>query len=112
MNFTQQISDEAEFLQAIEKMKSLLADQSFDAVIMNGKMPGSDSVPETRRWIAESWPQLSGHLLFTFSSLAEPEVRSFLEQNDIPFLAKPFEIGDLIANARRLLVKAQAASAH
>src|SRR5216684_3285824 len=88
-----------------EEMKSVLASQSFDALIMNGKMPGSGSIPETRRWIAESWPELSAHLLFTFSSLAEPEVRNFLEQNNVPFLVKPFEVADLIANARRLLVK-------
>ena len=78
---------------------------------MNGKMPGSGSVPETRRWISETWPELSKHLLFTFSSLAEPEVRTFLEQNNVPFLVKPFEVGDLIANARKLLVKTQAANA-
>jgi PAS domain S-box-containing protein len=94
-----------------EQMKSVLATQAFDAVVVNGKMPGSGSVPETRSWILENWPGLSGHVLFTFSSLAEPEVRNFLEQNSVPFLVKPFEIGDLIANARHLLVKAQAASA-
>jgi len=96
---------------SMEDLKSALATQSFDAIIMNGKMPGADSVPETRRWISENWPELSKHLLFTFSSLAEPEVRTFLEQNNVPFLVKPFEVGDLIANARRLLVKTQAASA-
>jgi PAS domain S-box-containing protein len=94
-----------------EEMKSVLASQSFDALIMNGKMPGSGSVPETRRWIADSWPELSAHLLFTFSSLAEPEVRNFLEQNSVSFLVKPFEVADLIANARRVLAKVQAASA-
>jgi len=94
-----------------EEMKSVLASQSFDALIMNGKMPGSGSIPETRRWIAESWPEFSAHLLFTFSSLAEPEVRNFLEQNNVPFLVKPFEVADLIANARRLLAKVQAATA-
>lgn len=96
---------------SVEKMKSALQDQSFDALILNGKMPGATSVPDTRRWIAEHWPELAKHLLFTFSSLAEPEVRSFLEQNNVPFLVKPFEVSDLIANTRKLLVKAQAAGA-
>jgi hypothetical protein len=50
-------------------------------------------------------------LLFTFSSLAEPEVRTFLEQNHIPFLVKPFEVGDLISHARRMLTKSKAAGA-
>ena len=95
---------------SIEKMKSALSEQSFDACILSGKMPGAGSVQETHQWLLEAWPAFSGHLLFTFSSLAEPEVRSFLEQHKVPFLAKPFEIGDLIANARKLLVKSRAAT--
>jgi CheY-like chemotaxis protein len=94
-----------------EEMKSVLKAQNFDALIINGKMPGSGSVPETRRWISENWAELANHLIFTFSSLAEPEVRGFLEQNNVPFLVKPFEVGDLIATARRLLVKTHSAAA-
>jgi PAS domain S-box-containing protein len=96
---------------SLENMKAALADGSFDGLIMNGKMPCASSVEETQRWIQETWPKLSGHFLFTFSSLAEPEVRSFLEHNNVPFLVKPFEIGDLIANARKLLAKKKAAKA-
>jgi len=95
----------------LDAMKSALASQSFGALILSGKLPGAAPVAETHRWIAENWPQFSGHVLFTFSSLAEPEVRNYLEQNNIPFLVKPFEVGDLIANARRLLVKTKAATA-
>src|SRR5450432_3585592 len=91
-----------------EQMKSAITSQSFDAVVINGKMPGSTSVTETRNWILENTSGLSGHILFTFASLAGPEDRNLLEQNHVPFLVKPFEIGDLIANARRLLVKVQA----
>jgi PAS domain S-box-containing protein len=95
----------------IEKMKSALSDESFDACILNGKMPGAGTVPETHAWVLEKWPSLAGHFLFTFSSLAEPEVRGFLDENKVPFLVKPFEIGDLIANARKLLRKGRAATA-
>ena len=98
-------------LSSREQMESILGSQKFDAIIINGKMPGSTSVAETRRWIIESWPQLAGHILFTFSSLAEPEVRGFLEQNNVPFLVKPFQIGDLINASRRVLVKTFAARA-
>ncbi len=95
----------------LDKMKAALGGQSFDAVILNGKMPGLGGVPETCRWIAESWPDLAKHFLLTFSSLAESDVRNYLEENRIPFLVKPFEVGDLIANVRKLLTKAQAAAA-
>jgi PAS domain S-box-containing protein len=95
----------------LEQMKTTLAAESFDACILNGKMPGAGSVEEMHRWVVETYPSISAHLLFTFSSLSEPEIRSFLEQNEIRFLVKPFEIGDLITNARRLLAKARSATA-
>jgi two-component system NtrC family sensor kinase len=96
---------------SLDAMKAALSGQTFDAVIMNGKMPGSLGVPETKAWVVESWPELSGHLMFTFSSLAEPDVRSFLDQNKVEYLVKPFEIADLIAHTRRLLTKPKAKAA-
>jgi hypothetical protein len=51
------------------------------------------------------------HLLFTFSSVAEQEIRTFLHDRNVPCLVKPFEVADLISQARRLLVKTQAATA-
>jgi two-component system NtrC family sensor kinase len=98
-------------LTGFEAAKSAIESQLFDALIINGKMPGAGGVQQTHAWITEKRPALSKHLLVTFSSLAEAEVRTFLEQNHVPFLVKPFEVGDLIANARRLLVKTKAANA-
>ena len=96
---------------SLDAMKAALSAQSCEAIVINGKMPGASSIQETRRWISETWPELSGRFMFTFSSLAEPETRSFLEQNEIQYLVKPFEIGDLIASARKLLEKPRAAAA-
>lgn len=96
---------------SLDAMKAALSGQTCDAVVMNGKMPGSSSVQETHKWIAETWPALGSRLMFTFSSLAEPDVRNFLEQNEVQYLVKPFEIGDLIAAARKLLEKPRAAAA-
>ncbi|MFZ0801853.1 MAG: GAF domain-containing protein [Terriglobales bacterium] len=94
-----------------EDLRSLLNTRPFDAVIMDGKMPGNGSVLEVHRWMAENLPGLEKHLLVTFASVAEPEVREFLQNNQVPYLVKPFEVGDLIAHARRLLQKAHAVAA-
>jgi PAS domain S-box-containing protein len=94
-----------------EELRSLLNKQAFDGVIMDGKMPGNGSVLEVYRWMAENLPGLEKHLLVTFASVAEPEVREFLQNNQVPYLVKPFEVGDLISHARRLLQKAGAAAA-
>jgi len=94
-----------------EEMQSLLRQQSFDAIIIDGKKQGNGSAREVYRWLAENCSGMEKHLLFTFSSVAEPEVRSFLQEKNVPFLVKPFEVADLIAHARRLMQKAHAASA-
>jgi two-component system NtrC family sensor kinase len=94
-----------------DNMKSALASESFDGVIMNGNLPGANDVQELCRWISEKYPHLSHHFLLTFSSLAKPEVKHYLEDKNVPFLVKPFEVSDLIANTRRLLLKTQAAAA-
>ena len=95
-----------------DAMKSLLQERSFDAVILDGKMPGNGSLPDLHRWIAENRTGLEKHLLVTFSSVAEADVRSFLQENNVPYLVKPFEVADLILHARQLLQKAHAAAAN
>jgi len=78
---------------------------------MNGKMPGGWCAQEAYRWVMENCPTLEKHMLFTFSSVLEPEIRSCLQEKNLPYLVKPFEVADLIAQARRLSQKALAATA-
>jgi PAS domain S-box-containing protein len=94
----------------VEEAKSRLRAESFDAVIMNGRMPGGWSAQDAHRWIGAACPGLEKKLLFTFSSIAESDVRNYLQSNGIPSLVKPFEVVDLISQARRLLQKTQAAT--
>jgi PAS domain S-box-containing protein len=98
-------------LMHLEEVKTRLRAETFDAVIMNGRMPGGWSAPDAHRWIGVACPGLEKKLLFTFSSIAESEIRSYLQANNIPSLVKPFEVVDLISQARRLLQKSQAAIA-
>jgi PAS domain S-box-containing protein len=98
-------------LMNVDEAKSRLRAESFDAVIMNGRMPGGWSAPDAHRWVGVACPGLEKKLMFTFSSIAEPEIKSYLQSNGISSLVKPFEVVDLIAQARRLLQKTQAAVA-
>jgi len=41
-------------------------------------------------------------LLLTFSSVTDPQTRSFLQEQGVPSLAKPFEVADLISQVRAL----------
>jgi PAS domain S-box-containing protein len=93
-----------------QDVKTRLLSEHFDAVIMNGKMPGQWNAKESYQWIKENCPAIEGHVLFTFSTGPSDE-RSFLQDNSVSFLVKPFEVAELISQARRLLPKAQAAGA-
>ena len=95
-----------------EDVKTRLLSEPFDAVIMNGKMPGEWSAKESFAWVKENCPTMKDHVLYTFSNSVEPgEARSFLQENIIPYLVKPFEVAELISQSRKLLQKAQAAGA-
>ncbi len=93
-------------------MKTRLLSEPFDAVIMNGKMPGQWNANESYPWLKQNCPGMENHVLFTFSNGVEPgDGRAFLQDNNIPYLVKPFEVAELITQARKLLQKAQAAGA-
>jgi PAS domain S-box-containing protein len=99
-------------LMSVDEAKSRLRAETFDAVIMNGRMPGGWSAQDAHRWIGVACPGLEKKLLFTFSNVAEADVKNYLQSNGVPSLVKPFEVVDLISQARRLLQKTQAAIAN
>ncbi len=94
-----------------EAVKARLQQESFDAVIMSGKIAGGWNVTEAYQWLSEKCPGLERRTMVTFSTEPEAEVKAFLIEHSVPFLVKPFEFGDVISQARRLLQKTQAASA-
>jgi two-component system NtrC family sensor kinase len=95
-----------------DDVKSRLLSEAFEAVIMAGKMPGDWNVKESYTWIKQNCPAMADHILFTFSNgVEQSEGRSFLQENSVPSLVKPFEVAELISQARRLLQKAQTAGA-
>jgi PAS domain S-box-containing protein len=75
---------------------------SYDVIVMNGRMPGGYSAREMYEWIAQNCPGLEKGLLLTFSSVTDDQTRSFLRENDVPSLCKPFEVADLISLVRGL----------
>src|ERR1700757_2390073 len=99
-------------LMNVEEAKSRLRAETFDAVIKNGRMPGGWSAIDAHRWVGVACPGLEKKMIFTFSTIAETETKNYLQANGIASLVKPFEVVDLIAQARRLLQKTQAANAN
>jgi PAS domain S-box-containing protein len=95
-----------------QDVKTRLLSEPFDAIIMNGKMPGEWSAKESYPWLTQNCQGMEKHVLYTFSNSVEPgEGRAFLQENNIPYLVKPFEVAELISQARKLTQKVQAAGA-
>jgi PAS domain S-box-containing protein len=95
-----------------DDVKTRLLSEPFDAVIMNGKMPADWNAKEAYLWIKQNCADMEKHVLFTFShGMEQGDERVFLQENNVPFLVKPFEVAELISQARRLLQKAHAATA-
>ena len=95
-----------------QDVKARLLSEPFDALIMSGKLAGDWNARETFTWLKENCPGMESHVLFTYSHGAEQnETRAFLQENNVSFLVKPFEVAELISQARRLLHKAVAAAA-
>ncbi|MGH9497365.1 MAG: ATP-binding protein, partial [Candidatus Sulfotelmatobacter sp.] len=93
-----------------QDVKTRLLSEHFDAIIMNGKMSDQWSAKESYPWLKENCSTMERHILYTFSNAMEPgDSRAFLQQDNVPYLVKPFEVAELISQARKLLQKAQAA---
>jgi two-component system NtrC family sensor kinase len=95
-----------------QDVKARLLSESFDALIMSGRLAGDWSAKEALSWLKENCPGIASHVLFTYAHGAEhSETRAFLQENNVSCLVKPFEVAELISQARRLLQKPQAAAA-
>jgi PAS domain S-box-containing protein len=95
-----------------EDVKTRLLSEPFDALIMSGKMPADWNAKEACVWLKQNCPEMEKHVLFTFShGVEQGDERAFLQENNMPYLVKPFEVAELISQARRLLQKARAAAA-
>jgi two-component system NtrC family sensor kinase len=92
-----------------DEIKDRLLIEAFDAVVMNGKSNGV-TAPEVYQWLSEKRPGMERHILFTFATM-DTAIREFLEKNNVAYLVKPFEVGELIAATRKVMQKTMAAAA-
>jgi two-component system NtrC family sensor kinase len=90
---------------------SLLQVQTFDAIVIDSKMPGEFDSVDVYRWVLQNQPDMASRFLFTVSHAAEASVREFLEEHSFTYIEKPFQVSELITSLRRILVPRKAAAA-
>ncbi len=83
----------------------------FDAILVDSWIPGGCSGVDIYRWVASNQPGLEKRVVLTLSNMTDSEVRSFVEENGVATITKPFEVSDLIAVARSAMQKTTSAMA-
>jgi PAS domain S-box-containing protein len=81
----------------------LLQIHTFDAVIVDSKMPGEFDGADVYRWVLKNHPEMASRFVFTISHAPEPSVREFLEEHSLTHIEKPFQVSELLATLRRIL---------
>ncbi len=79
-----------------------LAQTHFDLIICDLRMPGMSGV-EFYEQALTSDAHLRQRIIFTTGDTISPSTRHFLTNNQLVFLAKPFDISDLLETVRTLL---------
>ena len=82
-------------LEAFER----IADQAYDLLICDLKMPRMDG-PELYRRILDTAPALARRMVFVTGDVAGTEAETFLERTHCHWLAKPFRLEELLRVAR------------
>lgn len=68
---------------------------SYDVVLMDLRMPGVSGMELYAR-VIDRHPELTGKVIFMTGDSSDVTTRSFLEQNNLAFLTKPFDVDTLL----------------
>jgi signal transduction histidine kinase/BarA-like signal transduction histidine kinase len=79
-----------------------LAEQSYDLIVCDLKMPRIDGM-QFYRAMAAATPSLARRVIFVTGDVAGTDAERFLEETGCRWLSKPFRLGDLLRAARDTL---------
>ena len=85
-----------------EEGLSRLAEQSYDLIVCDLKMPRIDGV-QFYRAMAAATPALARRVIFVTGDVAGTDAERFLDETGCRWLSKPFRLGDLLRAARDTL---------
>jgi PAS domain S-box-containing protein len=88
-----------------------LQQDEYDAIFLDCTMPGRWSGRNLYEWLVEHRPSAARTVVFTLSNISDPGTRAFLEDRDIPWITKPFQVAELVSAARRVLQRSRALTA-
>jgi CheY-like chemotaxis protein len=86
--------------EALVKMDST----SYDVVLMDIRMPGMDGI-ELYNDIKPRRPELTGRFIFITGDTSDENTKTFLDQNGLSYITKPFDMGTLTQKVNNILVE-------
>jgi signal transduction histidine kinase len=75
----------------------------YDLVVSDTKMPVMDGM-ELHRELVRRFPALGRRIIFVTGDVLDADKHRYLESSGVPFLTKPFDLGEVRRAIRRLLV--------
>jgi CheY-like chemotaxis protein len=85
-----------------EEGLALVADNHYDLIVCDLKMPRVDGIRFYRAMTAAT-PALARRVIFVTGDVAGTDAERFLEDSGCRWLSKPFRLGDLLRAAREAL---------
>ena len=80
----------------------LLSEQEYDLVLLDIRMPGKSGI-ELYSEIIAHWPHLTRRVIFVTGDVSDQTVRDYLEQHQLPWVTKPFEMETLAEKIREVM---------
>jgi PAS domain S-box-containing protein len=90
-----------------EKALDKLREHTYDIIFLDIRMPGMSGT-ELYDKIISNWPGLAGRIVFITGDTSDAKVREYLDNHDIPYVTKPFDMSLLKTAMHRVLSKIDA----
>ena len=85
-----------------EEALRLLEREPLDLIVADVRMPGMDGVELYAR-VGERWPAMQRRMLFITGDTASERTVQLLHESHVPYLEKPFQMGELLHAVRAVL---------
>ena len=76
---------------ASKALDKLGAGLTYDVILTDVRMPGMSGI-ELYSLILEKMPAMKNRIIFITGDVMGTDIKAFLTQNNLPYLAKPFDI--------------------
>lgn len=88
----------------------ILTQESFDAAVMDVKIPGETSTPALYDWIEHNRPELAPRVIFTASTRQDVDAIELPSRFGCPLLTKPFRVDEFLHAFEKVVAKEESSS--